>query len=110
MKAAILFTAGGPLAVLTRHETLEDPDLLARLHSKGIDKFMGFELPVDTVRTAYGTHFTMVMQDHRQTDELRVLDEDGGRMFKILHFDEFGPAVRHEPMGTTPPPDPAAMI
>lgn len=108
MKAAILFTAGGPLAVVSNHDSLEDPDLLRRLEVKGIRKFMAFELPIDAVRSAYGSHFTMVMEDYKQADELRVLDEDGGRIFSKFHFSEFGPPVVHDP--GVAPPDPAAMI
>lgn len=109
MKAAILFTAGGPLAVLTSHGSLEDPDLIERLERKGVDKFLGYELPVDSVRAAYGTHFVQVMEDNRQSDELRVLDEDGRRIFAKFRFGEMGEPIRHE-AGAIPPSDPAAMI
>lgn len=111
MKAAILLTASGPMAVLTSHPSLEAPGLLDRLRGKGIDKFLGFDLPIDSARAAYGPHFTIVLEDHTQSDELRVLDEDGRRIFAKFRFGELGPMTTHEPQaGGTPPADPAAMI
>lgn len=97
MKAAILFTGNGPLAILTAHGSLNDPDLLARLYRKGVSKFMAFEVPVDTVRDRYGHHFTVVVEDNKQDDELRVLDNDGGRIFDKFPFAEFGAPITHDP-------------
>lgn len=97
MKAAILFTGGGPLAILTAHDSLNDPDLLSRLRQKGVGKFMGFELPVDTMRDRYGPHFNQVVEDNKQDDALRVLDNDGTRIFERFPFAEFGPAMTYEP-------------
>lgn len=110
MKAAILFTGSGPLAVLTEHPSLEDPALLDELHRKGVDKFMAFELPVDTARGLYGHHFVRVMQDNKQTDGLRILDDDGGRIFKIVRFADLGPGILYENHGRSIAQDPAAMI
>ncbi len=96
MKAAVLFTGTGPLAVLTSCDDLESPVLLDHLHTKGIDKFMAFELPLDEVRSRYGYQFTEAVQDLHQKDVLRVLDADGGRIFRLFRFDEFGQPVAHE--------------
>lgn len=102
MKAAILFTGNGPLAILTAHGSLNDPNLLERLHEKGVRKFMAFEMPVDTMRDRYGHHFAVVVGDNKQDDGLRVLDNDGGRIFEKFPFSEFGPPITHEPMTGIP--------
>jgi hypothetical protein len=35
--------------------------------------------------------------DLRETDDLRVLDEDGDHVFKLFRFDEFGSSLVYEP-------------
>lgn len=104
MKAAILFTGSGPLAVLTSAEDIEAPDVVSRLEVKGLDKFMAFEVPLDLMRQRYGRHYTAVLEDSRQNDLLRVVDEDGGRIFKLFRLDELGPPRRHEGIPHRPLP------
>jgi len=48
---ALLFTGSGPLVIATSHASLTDPGLLEKLRAKGIEKFIGHELPSDLVRT-----------------------------------------------------------
>ncbi len=40
MKAYFLFTTGGPLVILTSYDSIEEPELLKKLRSKGIIKFV----------------------------------------------------------------------
>ena len=96
MKAALLFTGGGPLVILTSHEGLEDPDLLERLSVKGIKRFIGFPVPVEVARAKYGTHFDIVCRDLHETDDLRVLDFNGQRAMELLPFSELGPPIFHD--------------
>ena len=81
MKAGILFTETGPILILTRHENFSDPDLVNKLASKGIKRFIAFEVPEDTVREKYGNHFNVVMRDLGQSDDLWVMDYDGHHVF-----------------------------
>lgn len=97
MYGAIIFTGSGPLVILTSHDGLEDPDLVTRLSEKGIDKFVGFPVDVQLLRSRYGNHFDVVQESLRETDDLRVLDFDGQRAFKLLSFSDFGAVVYHEP-------------
>jgi hypothetical protein len=79
MKAYMLMTKSGPIVVLTSHTSILDTFLLEKLADKGIEKFIAYEIPIGLVEQQYGAHFTVVRGDLRQTDDLRVLDEDGER-------------------------------
>ena len=96
MKAALLFTASGPLVILTSHVSLTATPLLERLSEKGIYKFIAYEVPLDIVQKRYGHHYQVVMQDLQEADELRVLDENGHRAFQLIHFGELGEPLMHE--------------
>lgn len=96
MKAFLLFTAGGPLVILTSYRSPTAPDLLTKLRPKGIDKFMAWEVPLDLARERYGGHFSNVEHDLRESDDLRVLDYSGERAFRLFSFDELGTPVTHE--------------
>jgi len=96
MNAALIFSGSGPLVILTSHDGLEDPALLDRLERKGIRKFIGFPIPESLAREKYGTHFDIVCRDLHETDDLRVLDFDGGRALELLPFAALGDPVFHE--------------
>jgi hypothetical protein len=97
MKAFMLFTGSGPLVVLTSHASATDPGLLAKLQAKGIEKFVAHEVPLELAQARYGGHFNTVERDLRQADDLRVLDFDGQRAFRLFRFAELGPPLAHEP-------------
>ena len=96
MKAAMLFTGSGPLVILTSHGSLEDPLLLVKLAAKGITKFIGYEIPVDLASARYGGHFEVVLRDLHETDDLRVLDFNGERAFRLFRLADLGPPILHE--------------
>jgi len=97
MKSAIIFTGTGPILILTTHESLTDPSFVRKLASKGVNKFVAIELPVDKVKAVYGDHFNVIMEDLRQTDDLRVLDYNGHHILDSFSLKEWGPAIRFEP-------------
>jgi hypothetical protein len=96
MKAGIVFTGSGPLVILTSYESFTDPGLVEKFKAKGIKKYMGYELPLELCEKRYGTHYPVIVQDLRQTDDLRVLDYDGHHIFLTFSFTEFGPEFRFE--------------
>jgi len=96
MKAAMLFTGSGPLVILTSHASLTDVVLLAKLRAKGIRKFIAYELPVDLTEQRYGGHFHTVLRDLNESDDLRVLDFNGDRAFRLFRLDELGTPILHE--------------
>ena len=97
MKVAMLFTGSGPLVILNSHESLTSPALLDTLAAKGIDKFIAYEIPQEMARQRYGGHYDVVAGDLHESDDLRVLDYNGERAFRLFRFDELGPPVLHEP-------------
>ncbi len=90
MKAYFLFTAGGPLVVLTSYDSVENSELLKKLRSKGIGKFIACKVPVELAKARYGGHFDVVCQNLHETDDLRVLDYNGERAYKNFSFKELG--------------------
>jgi hypothetical protein len=102
MKVALLFTGGGPLVILTSHESLTAPALLEKLKAKGIDKFIAYEVPTALAEERYGGHFRVVLRDLHETDDLRVLDFNGDRAFRLFSLKEFGEPIRYEAEQTSP--------
>lgn len=110
MRAILLFTAGGPMVILTSFDSPTAQGLLKKLEAKGITKFIAYEVPLDIARERYGGHFTTVQQDLHESDDLRVLDYSGERAFSLFRFDELGPGTRYEAGETTHESPPALRI
>lgn len=102
MKAALLFTGSSPLVIITSHASLTDPVLLAKLRAKGIAKFIGYEVRLELAKERYGNHFHVVMRDLHENDDLRVLDFNGERAFRLFHLEELGTPIMYE-ADTAPP-------
>ncbi len=96
MKVALLFTGSGPLVIVTSHGSLMDEGLLDRLRAKGIDKFLAYEIPLAIAEQRYGGHFQVVMHDLKENDDLRVLDFNGERAFRLFHWRELGAPLMYE--------------
>ncbi|MGH6895790.1 MAG: cytosolic protein [Geminicoccaceae bacterium] len=97
MKAFMLFTGSGPLVILTSHVTITEPGLLAKFAAKGIDKFIAHELPLALARERYGGHFDVVIRGLHESDDLRILDYNGERAFRLFRLAELGRPILHEP-------------
>jgi len=96
MKAAVLFTGGGPVLFLTSYDSLDHPELLGKFKGRGITKFIAYEIPLDDVKQKYGMHFDIVINDVKETDDLRCLDYNGFNIFHSFTFKELGTPVYHE--------------
>lgn len=96
MNAVMILTGNGAMVILTSHKSVTDPALLEKLGHKGIDKFIAYELSLDKAKERYGGHFFVVARDLRESDDLRVLDYNGERAFRLFSFAEFGPPIFHE--------------
>ncbi|MEW7980774.1 MAG: hypothetical protein AB2813_13525 [Candidatus Sedimenticola endophacoides] len=57
---------------------------------------MAYELDSDLVHDRYGAHYGAVLADSYEKDELRVLDQNGYRVFHRFAFDELGKPVVYE--------------
>jgi hypothetical protein len=97
MKSAIFFTGTGPILILTTYSSLTDPGFIEKLNVKGIKKFIAYELNPELVKAKYGSHFDTVMNDVKQTDDLRVLDYNGYNVFYNFTFSQLGEPVLYEP-------------
>ena len=96
MKAGIIFTGTGPILILTTFDSLDDSKLAEKLATKGINKYIASELPLEKVRAKYGNHYNVVLGDLKQTDDLRILDYNGYNVFYNFKFAEMGKPVYHE--------------
>lgn len=96
MNAVMILTGGGAMVILTSHKSVTEPALLEKLAHKGIDKFIAYELNLDVAKERYGGHFFVVARDLREADDLRVLDYNGNRVFRLFSFAEFGQPILHE--------------
>ncbi len=96
MKVALLFAGSGPVVIMTSYTSLTTPALLEKLQAKGIAKFIGYEIPLALADERYGGHFQVVMRDLHETDDLRVLDFNGERAFRLFHLRELGVPIMVE--------------
>lgn len=96
MKAGIIFAGSGPILVLTSYESFTDPKFVEKLKAKGVKKYLGFEVPLELCQKRYGEHYPVVMNDLRQSDDLRVLDFDGHHILLTFSFSEYGEAFKYE--------------
>jgi len=96
MKALMIITGSGPMLVLSSHETPGDEVFLAKLAAKGIEKFLAYELSLDEVKERYGGHFQTVVNDLHESDDLRVLDVNGHRVFELFSLGALGAPFVHE--------------
>jgi hypothetical protein len=96
MKAGIIFTGSGPLLVLTSYDSFTNPQFVEKMKAKGVKKFMGYEVSLDLCKARYGEHYPVVLNDLRQSDDLRVLDYDGHHIFLTFSFKELGAQFSYE--------------
>jgi len=97
MKSLMLITGSGPMLVLSSHDTPDDEVFLAKLKAKGVEKFLAYELPIEEVQARYGGHFQTVVNDLHESDDLRVLDINGHRVFELFRLDSLGEPFVYEP-------------
>ena len=97
LKAAILFTGTGPIVILTSYSSVNDERFVEKLATKGIKKFITYEVDIENVKQKYGKHYNVVVGDLHQTDDLRVLDYNGHQVFYNFSLKELGEPIYYEP-------------
>ena len=95
--AGIVFGGTGPILVLTSYKSVDDPDFVEKLRQKGIKKYIAYEVPIDLCQKKYGQHYSVILGDLAQTDDLRVLDYNGHNIYNNFRFSEIGTPRYHEP-------------
>jgi len=96
MKAGIIYTGSGPILILTTYESFTNEKFIEKLGTKGVRKFIAYEVSVDAAKKRYGMHFPVIMGDLKQSDDLRVLDYNGHHVFKTFTFREMGEPIYYE--------------
>jgi len=97
MKASVIFTGTGPLLILTSYDSLTDPSFVEKLATKGVKKYIAYELSMEAVENEYGDHLKVILNDLYQSDDLRVLDYNGHHIFKKFSFSDMGQPIYYEP-------------
>jgi response regulator RpfG family c-di-GMP phosphodiesterase len=92
MKGYVLWSGRGPLLVVTTAESPEDPDFVRKLLEKGIERFIATPVSLELIEERYGERYHIVLNDRRQSDILRVVDEDGDQVARNFSMHELGPA------------------
>jgi len=97
MKAAIVFSGGGPVLFLTTYKSLDHPGFIEKLSGRGISKFIAYEIDLEKVRKKYGNHFEVVINDVKETDDLRCLDYNGFNVFYNFSLTDLAAPTYYEP-------------
>jgi hypothetical protein len=96
MKAEIIMAGSGPILILTTHESFTYEKFVEKLKSKGIKKFIAYEVDIEKTKERYGMHFPIIMGDLKQSDDLRVLDYNGHNVMSLFSFNEMGEPIYYE--------------
>ena len=97
MKSYFLFTGSDPKVILTSYDSLDDPKLLNKLKSKGITKFIAYELSLESTRARYGKQFDTMCSGLDGIDDLKVLDYSVDSSSRKFSFDELSNPTFCEP-------------
>jgi hypothetical protein len=96
MTAYLVFTETGPILVLTSRTCITEDPLLGALRRKGIEKFIAYEVSVDSVHRLYGVPFEVVAADIEHGKEMRVLDFNGRHIFDTFSLSDLGSPIPYE--------------
>ncbi len=96
MKAALIFTGSSPILIITSYPSLDDERFLEKLKQKGIEKFIAFEVKLESAKKKYGSRFDVIRDDLNETEDMRVLDYNGQLAFERFSFEELGEMIKHE--------------
>lgn len=110
MKSFLLFTSTGPVLILSKYNSVNQPKLLDRLTTFG--KFVVHEVNLDAVRSCYAAHFEHVFEDPKENQAMIVLDDDGQSIFTNISLRELGYPWIYEPGDNAtcmPVPNPVSL-
>ncbi len=96
MKAGIIFSGSSPLFILTSYHSFTDEKFVEKLRTKGVMKFIAFEVPVEMAKEKYGLHFDIITGDLKQSDDLRVLDYNGHNIMGLFSFKDLASPAYYE--------------
>ena len=96
MRAFLIYTGTGPILVLATYPGLDDPRLLDKLRYKGIQKFIGYEVPLAVVEERYAHSFANIAADLQAVEDVRVLDFNGHQIMANFSLSELGNPIKIE--------------
>lgn len=97
MKSYFIFTGNDPKVILTSYDSVDNPKLLKKLKSKGIAKFIAYELSIESTRDKYGEQFDTLCRSLHGSDDLKVLDYAVESPSRKFSFDELSNPTFCEP-------------
>ncbi len=97
IRAYMVVSAIGPVLVLTSYDLTNQPESLQKLGEKMEGKFIAYELPLDAVKASYSAHFTHVLNDPKQKGDIKILDDDGKRVFTNVRFKDLSAPIYYDP-------------
>jgi hypothetical protein len=96
MKAGVIFSGSSPILILTSYNSFADEKFVEKLKTKGVLRFIAFEVPIEMAKEKYGLHFEIITGDLKQSDDLRVLDYNGHNIMKHFSFKDLASPVYYE--------------
>ncbi len=74
MKTALIFAGSSPIHIITSYPPLGNKRFLEKLKQKWIDKFIAFEVQLESAKKKYGSRFDVIKDDLNTTEDIRILD------------------------------------
>lgn len=96
MKSYLIFTGTGPKVILTSYDSVQHPQLLKKLKSKGITKFIAYEVSVESTSALYGEYFNIISNELNESDDFRVIDYGGDSASRKFSFGELSNPTFYE--------------
>jgi hypothetical protein len=97
MNSYLLFTVTGPKVILVSYDSLEHPEVLKKLKTKGISKFIVYEVSIESTRAKYGKVFNSVHDELYENDDLRIVDCSRDSSSEKFSFNELSNPTFYEP-------------
>ena len=97
MKSYLLFTVTGPKVILTSYDSIDHPELVKKLKSKGIAKFIAYEVSIESARAKYGKYFNSACNNLYESNYLRIIDCSSDRSSEKFSFNELSNPTFYEP-------------
>ncbi|HEX9593156.1 MAG TPA: hypothetical protein VGB12_07410 [bacterium] len=93
MKTFLVFTGTGPIMLVTRLSEMDVDAARNHMESKGIKKYIAYEVPYSRAEERYGTRLHAAVARLAHPEDIRVFDVDGHHAFMNFDFTEMGEPV-----------------
>ena len=94
LRSYLIFTASGPILVLSTFPKLTDDRLIAMLRYKGIERFIAYQVDLDALAECYPDTFSPLSEELAGTQDARVLDANGHQIMARISLDELGDPIK----------------